>query len=178
MTSETEAPAVCPVVEKVRTDMARRAKFGLQKYGVTLADNPADLPARLQHLYEELMDGAAYARWALDAVGKTPAAERDASLRNLEALAELTNRYAAERDRLAAEVVLLRVALDPFARIWRINAPLNPDPHRPLAHFIPGAWPLMADAKRANDALRAVAVAATEAAAEQQAVPRGTGAQA
>lgn len=45
----------------------------------------------------------------------------------------------------------LREALIPFARIWAINAPLNPDPARPVAQFIAGVWPTMADAKLAYD---------------------------
>lgn len=49
------------------------------------------------------------------------------------------------------EIAQLRQALLPFARIWAINAPLNPDPARPVSQFIAGAWPSMADAKRAYD---------------------------
>ena len=49
------------------------------------------------------------------------------------------------------ELKLLRAALIPFARIWAVNAPLAPDPSRPVAQFVAGAWPTMADAKRAHD---------------------------
>lgn len=53
--------------------------------------------------------------------------------------------------RRSDEIAQLRQALLPFARIWAINAPLNPDPARSVAQFIAGAWPSMADAKRAYD---------------------------
>lgn len=49
------------------------------------------------------------------------------------------------------ELEQLRDALIPFARIWAINALLEPDPSRPVADFITGLWPDMADAKRAYD---------------------------
>jgi len=53
--------------------------------------------------------------------------------------------------RRSDEIAQLRQALLPFARIWAINAPLNPDPAGPVSQFIAGAWPTMAEAKRAYD---------------------------
>jgi hypothetical protein len=52
-------------------------------------------------------------------------------------------------------VAVPREALEPFARIWRINAPLSPDLQRPLADFIAGSWPKMEAAKALNDVLDA-----------------------
>lgn len=59
--------AVCSTVNAVRLDLARRAEFGLRKYGVTVGANPAEQRAWLQHAYEEALDGAVYLRRALDA---------------------------------------------------------------------------------------------------------------
>lgn len=44
-------------------DIEQRQAFGLAKYGVRLADNPAPLAARLRHMLEELLDSAVYAEW-------------------------------------------------------------------------------------------------------------------
>lgn len=48
-------------------DIEQRQSFGLAKYGVRLADNPAPLAARLRHMLEELLDAAVYAEWIIDA---------------------------------------------------------------------------------------------------------------
>lgn len=53
----TEA-AVC-------ADIARRQQLGILKYGVTVADNPLELRAWLQHAYEECLDQAVYLRRAI-----------------------------------------------------------------------------------------------------------------
>ena len=47
-------------------DIEQRQAFGLAKYGVRLADNPAPLAARLRHMLEELLDAAVYAEWIRD----------------------------------------------------------------------------------------------------------------
>ncbi len=62
----TDRPAPCATVEAVRADLLRRAEFGLAKYGQTVADNPVDLRAWLQHAYEEVLDQAVYLRRAMD----------------------------------------------------------------------------------------------------------------
>ena len=54
------------VEAQVAQELAARQHRGLGKYGMTLADNPAALIERLQHLKEELMDGALYAQWAIN----------------------------------------------------------------------------------------------------------------
>lgn len=48
------------VVEAVREDLVKRSEAGLRKYGVTLDKNGDSMRVRLQHLYEELLDGANY----------------------------------------------------------------------------------------------------------------------
>lgn len=55
----------CKVVEQVRSDLLARSRFGIQKYGRTIAENPSDRRGRLQHLYEELLDAANYACWEI-----------------------------------------------------------------------------------------------------------------
>lgn len=55
----------------VCADIAARQQVGLKKYGQTLADNPAELHARLQHAYEECLDQACYLKWAMEAIKPT-----------------------------------------------------------------------------------------------------------
>lgn len=50
---------------EVCKDIASRQQLGISKYGMTMADNPASLRARLQHAYEECLDQALYLRWAI-----------------------------------------------------------------------------------------------------------------
>ncbi|WP_164964267.1 hypothetical protein [Rubrivivax sp. JA1026] len=59
------SPVATGIEALVCEDIARRQAMGLAKYGQTLADNPAPLRERLQHMYEELLDGANYCRWAI-----------------------------------------------------------------------------------------------------------------
>lgn len=54
-----------PVIEAVRADLLARSQKGIVKYGTTLGDNEASELERLQHLYEELLDGAAYCKWRM-----------------------------------------------------------------------------------------------------------------
>lgn len=56
---------VDPVVEAVRTDLLKRSQMGITKYGTTLADNPLELRAWLQHAYEEALDMANYLKAAI-----------------------------------------------------------------------------------------------------------------
>jgi hypothetical protein len=46
-------------------DISRRAAMGLNKYGVTVAENPAGLREWLTHQYEELLDAAIYCKRAI-----------------------------------------------------------------------------------------------------------------
>ena len=50
---------------QVMTDIARRQKMGIAKYGMTVADNPLCLHQWLQHAYEECLDMAVYLRRAM-----------------------------------------------------------------------------------------------------------------
>ena len=58
MTTGTEAK-VCALIEK-------RQAMGIAKYGTTVADNPLELKAWLQHQLEELLDAAIYVQRAID----------------------------------------------------------------------------------------------------------------
>jgi hypothetical protein len=41
-------------------DIARRQRVGMNKYGISVADNPLDLRQWLNHAYEECLDQAVY----------------------------------------------------------------------------------------------------------------------
>lgn len=47
---------------RVCADIAARQQMGIAKYGKTVEANPLALRQWLQHLYEELLDAAIYAR--------------------------------------------------------------------------------------------------------------------
>jgi hypothetical protein len=59
------SPVPTGIEALVCADIARRQAHGIAKYGVTVAANPLELRAWLVHLYEELLDGAVYARRAI-----------------------------------------------------------------------------------------------------------------
>lgn len=61
----TETTA-CPIAAAVAEDVLSRAKFGLQKYGVPLSRTDLSRAQWLQHLYEELLDAAAYTRTLIE----------------------------------------------------------------------------------------------------------------
>lgn len=46
-------------------DIAARQRLGINKYGTTVANSPLELKQWVQHLYEELLDAAVYARRTL-----------------------------------------------------------------------------------------------------------------
>ena len=52
----------------VCADIAKRQAFGIKKYGMTVADNPLELLAWLQHAYEESMDQTVYLRRTIEEV--------------------------------------------------------------------------------------------------------------
>lgn len=56
----------------VCADIQKRQAFGLKKYGVTVANNPLDLKAWLQHAYEECLDQAVYLKRAIQELEKKP----------------------------------------------------------------------------------------------------------
>lgn len=49
-----------PIVESVKNLLTVRSKVGIAKYKTTLYDNNIDTIQWLQHLQEELLDGACY----------------------------------------------------------------------------------------------------------------------
>lgn len=50
---------------------------------------------------------------------------------------------------------MIREALDPFARVFRINQLFNFADSHPLRDISPGTWPTFGDCRRANEALGA-----------------------
>lgn len=55
---------------KVAADIFGRQRVGLQKYGISVRDNPLPLREWLQHAYEECLDQAVYLRRAMDELDK------------------------------------------------------------------------------------------------------------
>jgi len=53
------------IEREVCQDIAERQKKGLLKYGTTVAANPLELRAWLQHAYEETLDLAIYLKRAI-----------------------------------------------------------------------------------------------------------------
>jgi hypothetical protein len=56
--------------KRVCEDITRRQAFGLNKYGMQVANNPLELRAWLQHQYEELLDAAIYCRRAIEEIDR------------------------------------------------------------------------------------------------------------
>ena len=51
-------------------DIAKRQATGMNKYGISVADNPLLLKAWLNHAYEETLDNAVYLRRAIAEIEK------------------------------------------------------------------------------------------------------------
>ncbi|MGV3663869.1 MAG: hypothetical protein ACO1TE_27100 [Prosthecobacter sp.] len=49
----------------VCSDIARRQEMGIEKYGMTVSENPLSLEQWLQHAYEECLDKAVYLKRAI-----------------------------------------------------------------------------------------------------------------
>lgn len=47
-------------------DIADRQQVGIKKYGMTVAQNPANHRERLVHGYQETLDHAIYLKWAIE----------------------------------------------------------------------------------------------------------------
>lgn len=47
-------------------DIAQRQKLGINKYGTSVAENPLELRAWLQHAYEEALDQAIYLKRSIE----------------------------------------------------------------------------------------------------------------
>jgi hypothetical protein len=59
----------------VCADIAERQQKGIEKYGVTVADNPLKLKEWLQHAYEETLDKAIYLKRAIVEMENTKLAD-------------------------------------------------------------------------------------------------------
>jgi hypothetical protein len=53
---------------KVCEDIAKRQELGMNKYGVSVADNQLTLREWLQNAYEEVLDQAVYLKRAMDEI--------------------------------------------------------------------------------------------------------------
>lgn len=64
-------PVPSGIEADICADIARRQQLGIHKYGRTVAENPLPLDKWLQHLYEELLDAAIYAKRAQAEIAAT-----------------------------------------------------------------------------------------------------------
>ena len=71
-TYKTSGEKVIPsgIEAMVCQDIAERQAIGMNKYGVSVADNPLDLREWLWHAYEETLDKAVYLRRAIEDLDK------------------------------------------------------------------------------------------------------------
>lgn len=53
---------------RVCLDIAARQQLGIKKYPTTVEENPAELPAWLQHAYEECLDMSIYLKRAMEEI--------------------------------------------------------------------------------------------------------------
>ena len=74
--ADDEAPAT-GIEAQVCADIARRQRRGLAKYGKTVIGNPLSFAQWLQHFYEELLDGAIYAKRILTTMNHEPENETE-----------------------------------------------------------------------------------------------------
>jgi len=74
-------------------DIAKRQKLGIQKYGVTVANNPLALREWLQHAYEECLDQAVYLKRAMAELDHFPAATKMVTALEYIAHAGLSSRH-------------------------------------------------------------------------------------
>ena len=65
------------IEQQVCQDILRRQKLGIAKYGTTVAENPLELRAWLQHALEECLDQAIYLKRAIAAIDEQERLDRD-----------------------------------------------------------------------------------------------------
>jgi hypothetical protein len=66
--SPAEGSTPTGVEARVISDIAERQQRGIAKYGMTVEDNPLAMRQWLQHFYEELLDGAVYAKKCIEKI--------------------------------------------------------------------------------------------------------------
>ena len=81
---ESSSPTPTGTEAQVCRDIATRQAFGLGKYGTTVADNPLELEAWVQHAYEEALDLSVYLRRVISELPKASRVKH-APLREIDA---------------------------------------------------------------------------------------------
>lgn len=66
--------------QEICKNILDRQKLGLKKYGRTVADNPLTERQWLQHLFEELLDGAIYCKRLIQQMDSAPIDPRFANI--------------------------------------------------------------------------------------------------
>ena len=64
----TEAQSATGVEARVIADITKRQQRGIAKYGMSVEDNPLALRQWVQHFYEDLLDGAVYAKKIIEKI--------------------------------------------------------------------------------------------------------------
>lgn len=59
---ETPEPETSFILSEVINDLKKREQVGIKKYGTTVDRSDLSIEEWMQHFYEELLDGAVYAR--------------------------------------------------------------------------------------------------------------------
>lgn len=66
---DVDAPSAATGTEgEVCRDIAQRQAFGLNKYGVSVRDNPLSLRQWLEHLYQEQLDACVYTKRCIEEI--------------------------------------------------------------------------------------------------------------
>ena len=58
------------IEQKVCADIEARQQLGMNKYGISVQDNPLTLRQWLEHAYQECLDQAIYLRRAMQEIDK------------------------------------------------------------------------------------------------------------
>lgn len=105
---------------QVCIDIAERQQRGIAKYGTTVADNPLDHLAWLQHLYEELLDAAIYTKRCMAEL-QSLGMQADRDLANVSVLrSDALARLAALEMHLPAEEHVRSTAATLRKAIWAL----------------------------------------------------------
>jgi hypothetical protein len=114
------------IEKEVCEDITWRQQMGVQKYGMTVANNPLELRQWLQHAYEEALDNAIYLKRAISEIDKivegNPSISGESASRMIEALSSCGNYVCLP----GVWGVVLNVKPQQIGALNIITDPLNP----------------------------------------------------
>lgn len=88
------------IANKAKAIIDAQVQKGLNKYGTTLDNNPANINERIDHICEELADGLQYAIWVKQEIKEIK------SEAYAQALQDIINRFEGNSEVLNAALVL------------------------------------------------------------------------